>query len=319
MDNAKTLKDRGDNAKKNKIRAKKDVKTKNDRGDSQIKSFFDKSSESVKRAEIKSETPKTFDITKRQSEYEKENKKLMEKRRKIRDKYTIKNYLGPDVNKQVAPKEVKVEIKKDVAMPSKQEQNDKIILTKSDTKTYKIEKENQKVPVIKTITCKHDSRVYKAVTFRAPRQKPTSLQINIPTVTRNNNHINRIPKLIKQKLNTPSKTSVKPNTEKKIGRKCRRWTRGQISSPVLRTGHSPTTEVAKWAPDCINKHTKPYYEAWINTTLTAISKDTKGKNLNAKQLMKSFKQALERVQSPDLVYKDFTDERNVGRIKINHK
>ncbi|CAG9577649.1 unnamed protein product [Danaus chrysippus] len=87
----------------------------------------------------------------------------------------------------------------------------------------------------------------------------------------------------------------------------------------MRTGHSPTTEVAKWAPDCINKHTKPYYEAWIDTTLTAISKDTKGKNINAKHLIKTFKQALQRAQSPDLVYKDFTDERNVGRIKINHK
>lgn len=84
---------------------------------------------------------------------------------------------------------------------------------------------------------------------------------------------------------------------------------------------SPPTEVARWAPSSVDKHTKPYYEAWVNTTLAAISKNkNRDKLLNDEKFMlQSFRKAFERPETPELFYSNFADERYTGRIKITQR
>lgn len=46
----------------------------------------------------------------------------------------------------------------------------------------------------------------------------------------------------------------------------------RCSSPELATTClSPPTEIARWIPDAGCLHAKPYYDAWVSTTLAAFS------------------------------------------------
>ncbi|CAH0730913.1 unnamed protein product, partial [Brenthis ino] len=154
-------------------------------------------------------------------------------------------------------------------------------------------KTNQKVPLIKTISTKNDTKSYN-ITFTEPKEQKI-LRINIPSVNqkKKSNGTDTIPKKC-------SKTSIKV-------RKNRR-----LPSPVLTKKASPPTEVSKWSP--YNRHMKSYYEAWLN--FASIARNS-SKSL-AKDVVK-FQKELERLESPELVYESFTDEKFTGKIKVNHR
>lgn len=168
-----------------------------------------------------------------------------------------------------------------------------------------------KKPLIKTVTDTCDAtKKYKAVTF-TERKPQKSIEIKLPNFE--NIKLTKIPKLV-NKNKIDEKVGNKRNTkfDKKFKRKI------EFASPTRsQDGDSPPTEVAKWSTD-ISEHTKPYYEAWINSTLAAISNKNERMYLEKRKIIKSFKKALElRSKSPELFYENFADERFTGRIKIN--
>lgn len=128
---------------------------------------------------------------------------------------------------------------------------------------------------------------------------------------------------IKKIKNTISRVSVKEKSARKKSEKRKRQKQRLATSPDLSVRmRSPPTEVAKWAPSSINRHTKPYYEAWVNTTLAAISKNSRKDKLfmEKQNILQSFQRALaERPETPELVYENCTDERYTGRIKVKQR
>lgn len=174
---------------------------------------------------------------------------------------------------------------------------------------------SQRKPIIKTVTVKNDNRVYKAVTFVDQKQH-TPLQINIP------NEYKKKAKVVNLKVKLKlSKESIK---EKPVKRVKKHGKKRRVLSPELfmKGNASPPTEVAKWAPSCINHHTKPYYEAWVDTTLAAISKCSKKDKLyfEKQNIIQTFQRALlERPASPDLMYENYNDERYAGKIKVRQR
>lgn len=173
---------------------------------------------------------------------------------------------------------------------------------------------SQRKPIIKTLIVKNDNRVYKAVTFVDQKQH-MPLQINIP---------NEYKKKAKDSSKLKLKLSKESLKEKPIKRVKKRGKKARVLSPELfmKRNASPPTEVAKWAPSCINHHTKPYYEAWVDTTLAAISKCSKKDKLyfEKQNIVETFQRALlERSGSPDLVYENYNDERYAGRIKVRQR
>lgn len=145
------------------------------------------------------------------------------------------------------------------------------------------------------------------------------MQINLIT---NVKKVSRIPRLVEVKLSdTRTNEYVKePVTNKK--KKIKRLKRN--SSPEMQTGNAspPPTEVARWAPASVNPHTKPYYDAWVNTTLAAISRNAaKDKNfLRKENLIRTFQRIIEeRPQTPELKYVGFDEEKYAGRITVHHK
>ncbi|VVC99359.1 unnamed protein product [Leptidea sinapis] len=164
-------------------------------------------------------------------------------------------------------------------------------------------KPNRK-PVITTITAKNDnSKVYKAVTFTDNREV-TPIQINIPSQTPLKQKEKELkPSILKPpEIETTVKEKVKSNTKIRRNRK--------EVSPDRKSSCCMTTEVAKWAPQCITTDTKPYYEAWVDTTLTAITKTSLKDNV--------LQRYLDRPRTPELVYNNM-DERYTGRIKVRQR
>ncbi|KAM3956095.1 uncharacterized protein ACR2FA_009986 [Aphomia sociella] len=179
-------------------------------------------------------------------------------------------------------------------------------------------------PIIKTITFKNDStKIYKAVTFVDQRkQQATPVQIDIPNDGCKKPKVKSESSKIRMKASI-SRVSVK---EKAVRRRTEHKKREKFKharSPDLSVEiRSPPTEVAKWAPSSINSHTKQYYEAWVDTTLAAISKKSKKDKLfwEKHHFMETFQRALaERPVSPDLIYENLADERYTGRIKVRHR
>lgn len=120
--------------------------------------------------------------------------------------------------------------------------------------------------------------------------------------------------------------SDKPEkTKKKKQKKIKKVIR-PISPPMERGAMSPTTtEVARWVPRSIDDHTKPYYEAWVNTTLAAITKNNRDGDQNElylkkKNIIQSFQRALDDYERNDIdSYEDYKDEKFTGRIKFKVK
>lgn len=190
-------------------------------------------------------------------------------------------------------------------------------------KANKKNTEIKRKPMIKTIL-NNDNRVYKAVTFIDKSDQPaTPLQIKMP-ISKKSVETNTVKN--KQLKPITSKKSLQDKKEvyrKKISKekKALRLKKRPISPDLPMGQGCPQTEVAKWAPCSINQHTKPYYEAWVDTTLTAISKcSEKEKQTHSKQnILRTFKRALEmesRPYSPDLIYEKVNDEKYMGRITV---
>lgn len=176
-------------------------------------------------------------------------------------------------------------------------------------------------PIIKTITANNDSlRVYKAVTF-VDQKKSKPLEIKIPSEVKKVRSKPKLPKKDAHIQIEPSKLSVV-----KVAKKRKEPRRRNIkdilkypTTPAVSSAKilSPETEVAKWSSS--KNHTMPYYEAWVNTTLAAISKYSKKDKLylEKQNLLQTFKRQLQQRQlSPELMYDKFEDERYTGKIKI---
>ncbi|CAH2211043.1 jg21919 [Pararge aegeria aegeria] len=129
----------------------------------------------------------------------------------------------------------------------------------------------------------------------------------------------KAPKII-QNNNSVSRTSVRTKISKKDKRKRLKCKLSRFSlSPE---SASPETEVAKWAPNSIDEHTKPYYEAWVTPTLSAVSRDPKKDKLyhENQKLIKTLKKLMEREsESYELIHENYMDARFTGKIKINHR
>ncbi|KAG6438516.1 uncharacterized protein LOC115453402 [Manduca sexta] len=265
---------------------------------------------------------------------EKREAKILDAKDKkvIREKYTLRlrslNHVNSELSKNEinASKQVDYKNVEKIKKPLNTETETPKVKesysnnSKNSGKSEKPEYDTRRKPVIKTIMSKNDTmRIFKAVTFVDQKKKPmTPLKINIP------NDISKKPKPIetfKPKVKaTVSRVSVKEKPVMKKTGKCRRMRR-HVTSPdmsVTRRVRSPPTEVAKWAPTSINHHTKPYYEAWVDTTLTAFSKNNKDQQFLDKQaIIRSFKRAFEdRPLSPELMYEKLSDEKFTGRIKV---
>ncbi|XP_048002943.1 uncharacterized protein LOC125239415 [Leguminivora glycinivorella] len=158
-------------------------------------------------------------------------------------------------------------------------------------------------PVIKTITSKTDTRVYKAVTFvDQTARKP--LHIKIPKeLHKPKSKIPRIIPIIKGKTTESTK-------------RLRRRTVSQ-RSPSLKSADSLPTEIAKWVPESVDPHTKPYYDAWVSKTATASTKLLKEARIEKSKLLDRYK--LEMRISPELVYKKFEEEEYAGRIRVRRR
>ncbi|XP_045783499.1 E3 ubiquitin-protein ligase BRE1-like isoform X2 [Maniola jurtina] len=134
-----------------------------------------------------------------------------------------------------------------------------------------------------------------------------------------NNAVMKITRKMRMSQSSESRSTVKTKISKTEKRK---RLKNKLSHFSLVTGNgSPPTEVAKWAPSSINKHTQPYYEAWVATTLAAVSRNSKKNQqfYENQKLEKSFATLLQRDESPELMYENYLDERYTGKIKINSR
>ncbi|CAG4969322.1 unnamed protein product [Colias eurytheme] len=237
-----------------------------------------------------------------------ETKKVLnaDERKKIREKYTIRSKANRVVSLEMPNLLQNEESSRKIC---DEEEHRKLADSKSEgTKTVKDSdnKKSKRRPVITTIRSKNDAKVYKTVTFtdfKAEQRDAKALQIKIPTenLDKRKDKVQPVANDVQKEVDKTTESS-------------------HNSSNPFRNGESPPTEVAKWAPNCLNKHTKPYYEAWVDTTLAAITKfSEKDKMFLEKQnLIESFRRMLERPDSPDLVY-NHMDEKYLGKIKIRQK
>ncbi|XP_053622443.1 uncharacterized protein LOC128682017 isoform X3 [Plodia interpunctella] len=253
-------------------------------------------------------------------EHEGKTKNLKEMKR-IKDNYTIRSkyYVRRESFERNYPDKAESDIKNDRA-PKPNEQvivasQSRLSSVKSHSSSMKADlkrkmpsktsNHSQQVvrrPIIKTITSKDDKyKVFKAVKFVEKKAQPTQLQITMPTTI----------KKPKETKSIATKSSVKEKRKKETNAK------PILSSDVAVKIKSPPTEIAKW----VNvDHAKVYYEAWVDTTLAAISKKVKEKNFDKKKLIKTFEKALaERPASPGIDYKLLLDEQYTGKIRVNKR
>ncbi|RVE54900.1 hypothetical protein evm_000267 [Chilo suppressalis] len=354
-------KDRGDLKKANETSAKNNVdKVSNtkvvqpDSGDT-VKAKLDKRANAPRRIVEASKAEERSDTVKRKEIESTQSRNVeLDERRKIREKYMPKaknpNALNPtDIVKKEIVKVVKNDTVKNVNVstnnllsskigpdrPAKKligAPKDKAVTTQTFKDAVDKDPTPQRRPVIKTVTSKNDStKIYKAVTFvERDRLKQTALQVKLPdeyntpktsdtsaTINKKNTE-----DTVEAKVEAKEVKTRKHLAPKKAGRKRSKLKRLSESPESLVRGNSPQTEVAKWAPASINKHTKPYYEAWVSTTLAAISKASKRDKLflEKQHILQTFQRALAtRPETPDLVYENFNDERYTGRIKVRQR
>ncbi|CAK1553239.1 unnamed protein product [Leptosia nina] len=236
-----------------------------------------------------------------------------EMRKKIREKYTIRHYTSTDMNgANVGMNECTQKVCGDHNQ-NKDKWDSKSVSTKTMDSRHKSEKSTRK-PVIKTIRSKHNAKIYKAVTFTESKARETTpIEIKIPSDAKETGRVER------RESNDRSTEKSHSSRSKSMRKKQRKRHRHFPSPDPIRDGESPPTEVAKWAPSCVNKLTIPYYEAWVDTTLTAITKCSKEDKIQEKKnLLNSFKRFIEGAESPELVY-DGMDEKYTGKIKIRRK
>ncbi|XP_063392207.1 uncharacterized protein LOC134677676 [Cydia fagiglandana] len=169
---------------------------------------------------------------------------------------------------------------------------------KSHTETEKNYTRKSK-PSIKTLTSKLDTRVHKAVNF-------VDLHARKPLDA-------KIPKYPKPKSKIPMivKNSKTPQSTKRFRKTVR------YPSPIFKSAESMPTEIAKWVPESVDPHTRPYYDAWVTKTATASMKMLKEANLDETKLLRRLE--LEIKRSPELRYRKFAEEEYAGRIRVKRR
>lgn len=195
---------------------------------------------------------------------------------------------------------------------------------------YKADKELLlRKPVINTMR-KNTSKMLKVVGSVNTKPQPAQLEICLPTEHNNKEATTTDTSGIRTKpvvsrINVSKKPGIRnPVVRKKSGGSSRGRSK-VITSPdpsAARNNPSPVTEVAKWAPKSVTHDTKPYYEAWVDTTLAAVAKDhtNDAMFIGKRDIIKQFRRSLEkRDVSPEIVYTDFSDERFTGRIKVRQR
>ncbi|XP_063836401.1 RAD51-associated protein 1-like [Ostrinia nubilalis] len=346
---SKIYPDRGDLKKAERLPIKainavaNDVKVHPDRGDSDrkiIKVEKPKLTVIVKKEETKSRPTENLISKENVKKPDTDVNKIADDKRKIREKYTLKKsplQVIPNVMKKeellkvgnnIKPTVTEVKNDRPPKKPSDvpKEKSDESNESKQSVTTNNPKQEKkdtiQRKPIIRTIASKNDTKVYKAVTFVDQKKNKPTLLLKIPNETVRNSK-NLTEGSVNLKKITLSKESIKEKPLKRKERRKKEKRSRRIASPVLSVkARSPPTEVAKWAPSSINRHTKPYYEAWVSTTLAAISKNSRRDKLflEKQSILQSFQRALtERPETPELVYENFTDERYTGRIKVKQR
>ncbi|KAJ8706506.1 hypothetical protein PYW07_012584 [Mythimna separata] len=198
-------------------------------------------------------------------------------------------------------------------------------------------------PVIRTITSKNGPvRIFKAVHF-VDQHNTTPLEIKIPApAIKKQQKISKYtettslkfkPKVIVSKNSSPKPSTteklsklaaVRKRAEKRRERSFKQGTQPSCNTH-LKEPPSPPTEVARWAPSSADPETIPYYEAWINTTLAAISKNPEQDKLayekRQAELLRSFEKILDErpPPSPELFYANCADEKYTGKIRFRQK
>ncbi|XP_063372007.1 uncharacterized protein LOC134660211 [Cydia amplana] len=149
-------------------------------------------------------------------------------------------------------------------------------------------------PEIKTIASM-DARVYKAVNF--VEQNARKPYVKIP----------------KDPKSKPKNISVKRSKTSQNTKRRRRAV--PQPSPSFKSAVSMPTEIAKWVPESVDQHTKPYYDAWVSKTATASTKLEA--SLEKSKLLKRLELAVKK--SPELMYKKYAEERYAGRIRVRRR
>ncbi|XP_049884449.1 uncharacterized protein LOC126379675 [Pectinophora gossypiella] len=196
--------------------------------------------------------------------------------------------------------------------------------TSPDRKTTKFDRElrhSDRKPIIKTLVSKGDCKVYKAVTFVDKKTKSTPLRITMPSSKTQRGDGSR---LIGTETpdSTRSKYKVASTPEKPVtNRKNKIVKRTRKSSPELSVRENakpPLTEVAKWAPLSVNPHTQPYYEAWVNKTPAAMSRDPEEEKfyLEQQDLLQALQQKAKN-KTPSQTTLSLVDEHYTGKITVS--
>ncbi|XP_063545325.1 uncharacterized protein LOC134753370 [Cydia strobilella] len=173
---------------------------------------------------------------------------------------------------------------------------DDLVEHKKSPETDKIITRKAK-PVIKTITSKMDARVYKAVNF-VEQNARKQLHIKIPRDPKPNS---KTPIIAVKR----SKTSTK------------RLRKRTVPSPSFKSADSMPTEIAKWVPESVDQHTRPYYDAWVSKTATASTKLLKEASLEKSKLLQRLELRMKR--SPELMFQKFAEEQYAGRIRVRRR
>ncbi|KPJ12614.1 hypothetical protein RR48_02247 [Papilio machaon] len=224
-----------------------------------------------------------------------EDKKVFEKEPQIQKTLVKNDRTGTEISKEGDQKKPK--IKEVITIP---------YLPLDDSVTQIPDEEFSEVikPIIKD-TSKSSPKTLspKTVTFKDQRLKSAKKTENRDNQVKNVSNLK-----IKNKTKTPTTT--------KGQRRRKRFSASPVKCVI---NEFPPTEVVKWEPSCLTSQTQPYYEAWVDTTLTAFSKySDEEKYIMEKDLLKAL-QHLKRPVSPELIYERFKDERYTGRIRIRRK
>ncbi|XP_004922205.1 uncharacterized protein LOC101735363 [Bombyx mori] len=247
-------------------------------------------------------------------------------RKRIRERYTIRlKAADQNVNTSVGSKTISTceDTTKDKSQTPSKIDTESISAKGLCENDESIKKgRSVKVPITSTLISDNDrTRIYKVVRFINRKPQKGSIQIDLTSRAKKTSKYTETERReAKRPPEIASGVDKKPDIKNSGSR--RRFRRKQVASPasLRKASFSPPTEVAKWAPTCLNRETKPYYEAWVNTKLAAVSRGCDLNDRERTRLMETFRKALEcRIDSPELVYEDLTDEKFTGRIRIKCK
>ncbi|CAK1592076.1 unnamed protein product [Parnassius mnemosyne] len=181
-----------------------------------------------------------------------------------------------------------------------------------DTVTQEIEDDLtvQEKQIINSTPSKNSTmKISKAVSFKEPLNISNRLGNSHIKATSLDANFKRQVVINKTKVQNSVKTSKRRRKKKN----------NSPSSNKIDINEFPPTKVAQWAPSCLTSHTQPYYEAWVDTNVTAVSRcSEKEKLMIEKELIKSFQES-KRPVTPEGVYGNFNDEKFMGRIIIKHR